>query len=217
MAAFWEYARESPRLRRFSVCFQNKKLSDKQQAAARARYAPALNPDEMLLLGSRHFPTLSFAQVRLLFPAVPTFFASHDRFGLSGLVCGPVAIFADYGPIITKALATDESWYLVSIPWDQTDGELAKMFRSWLKTLRPESQREPRRSGRRGRAATSPVDLLHQLSAYRINRLGRNYDEARRLALPHIYVSKKGWNKAIESAKARIDTIGRVPFFTRPC
>ena len=99
------------------------------------------------------------------------------------------------------------SLHAIVIPWkNYTNDELTKLFAQVISRWRPGHFPEPPKRGRKGLSGT--VDMLHQLSAYRLDANGYNRSEMR-----FHYTSEKGWKKAIATAKKRIEGMMNRPFF----
>ena len=107
-----------------------------------------------------------------------------------------------------------EKTYGLIIPWSHTDAELTKQFREWLRQLRPADCPEPKRAGRSSRSsAVSPIDMLHQLAAFRLEREGFTFLTASELEARKPYLSQKGWKRGVRAARDRIEKMAKVPFF----
>ena len=101
--------------------------------------------------------------------------------------------------------------HAISIDWGYTNEELAAFIRELIPRIRPSGSPEPKKAGRRGRRTGSgAVDMLNQLGAFRLNRAGVDFAGSGRRTL---YVSSKGWAKAVRSAQERINNMTKRPFF----
>jgi hypothetical protein len=218
MAAFWEHARESSELRELAKSFRKvaswKSKAEGQQVLS--HYDEIVRVDELLLLISPLFPQFPFKKLKSD-GWLPRRLLELRQFGIRGLLCSPLADF--FSLIATKAhrhwIEPTETFYGVAIPWSYTDAELAKEFRAMLKYLRPSNRPEPKRAGRAGRSShVSPVDMLHRLAAFRLERLGFTFSDKTIEHRPPYY-SQEGWNKAVKEAKLRIENMAKLPFFRR--
>ncbi len=105
------------------------------------------------------------------------------------------------------------SVYAVKIPWKNcTNDELTDMFEELIRKLRPLNLPERKRAGRGGRVSNPTVtDFLKHLKAYRLNKRGYEYEDARKVF--GLYGSKKGWTTGVRLATDRIAFLEQGRFF----
>ena len=101
--------------------------------------------------------------------------------------------------------------YAVSIDWCKTDAEIIADLSELIPKLRPPWRVEPKMAGRTGRKlGTGAVDMLNQLGAFRSQRAGLSFSEARHVT---IYTTERGWRKAAITADERIRSMMIRPLF----
>jgi hypothetical protein len=101
------------------------------------------------------------------------------------------------------------NWHIVVIPWECSNREIARQFAAKLPEIRPYNRPEPRRPGRRGRSEKAGGrDILNQLTAYRLEKLGVGFIGARKLGFS-VYgsTSAKGWKRAVDQTTERLREI----------
>lgn len=92
--------------------------------------------------------------------------------------------------------------YLLEIPWEKGNPEIATEFRNALPGIRPDYLPDNPHPGRRGRAATATGgDLRSQLSAFRVKQSGGSWTDE------FGHTSQAAWNKAVRAAAGRIKTM----------
>ena len=213
MAVFWEYARESKRLR---SAFESLPGINEPRLQAMLSIADILWPDEAALLANLYFPALSFHEL-LKFNKLDARFHALTQFGTSAIGCLPIEQFVPLASqVVGKAMPPDWTIHGLLIHWDHTDVELSGMFREVLKQLRPKDSPEPVRAGRGGRlSGVSPIDALNQLAALRLDREGSTLSSAAKVVSRIPYMSNKGWKLGIRLARERIQSMDKVPFFEK--
>ena len=106
--------------------------------------------------------------------------------------------------------------YAVAIPPSRTTRELGQMFELEMQALIPPDAPSPTaHPGRRGRCQSgSPLAMLNQLAAFRLERKGFTFSKAREQLVEDCpYVSQKGWKKGVSAARARIENMVSASFF----
>jgi hypothetical protein len=108
------------------------------------------------------------------------------------------------------------SLHAIAIPWtNYTNGELTKLIARVISRWRPSHIPEPPQRGRKGLSGT--VDMVHQLAAYRLSDAGYDFPVGGPLITTDkrepVYTTEVGWNKAILTAKKRIEGMMDRPFF----
>ena len=213
MAVFWEYARESRRLR---SAFESLPGINEPRLQAMLSTADVLGADEAALLVDLYFPALSFHDL-IKFNKLDARFRALTQFGTSAIGCLPIEEFVPLASqIVGKPMPQDRTIHGLLIDWDHTDVELSGMFREVLKQLRPKESPEPVRAGRGGRlSGVSPIDALNQLAALRLDREGFTLSSGAKVISRIPYMSNKGWKLGIRLARERIQSMDKVPFFEK--
>ncbi len=221
MAAFWEYARESDAIRayiRFIVAWR----ANKGQVIGppfTSEYLITLGFDELALLDVPPFPSSPFKQA-FDDKLIPDRLRNNKQFGIGGICSFELessSLFLRVPP--SSNVAPPYVLYGVGIDWSYTDRKLAGWFENQLKRLRPPDSPEPRRPGRHGLSSDlAPIEMLNQLAAFRLNRIGLKASQAKEIfGSIDIYQSgRSGWLKAIKAARYRIDRMTKVRFFEPP-
>lgn len=224
---YYEYARESApvRMKVESVRRQlgRGRLSRFQRDALVIREMETCMPTDVafLLVEMRSFPSKAFA-----LSDVPSGLAegiATSGIGLERIAFVPWDVFFQMQKIWKRVdrpnqvglarvwNSPNQTIHALMIPWNLTDRNLAKEFRDLLKTHRPASTPEPSKPGRKGASlSANPIEMLHQLAAYRFEKMGYSYAEAHHLT---VYTSRRGWGDAVSSARQRISTLATEQLF----
>ena len=229
IAAYYEYARESEELKeiisavRKAGMFRPGFTGDiAPELLQRLSALSSVLPIDQLLVfqDCDGFPEKPFRDVRQNLDILK----HYDSFGVNHVGTIPWRALILLRRTFTSAGLTEleywTSWtserqgrtlHAISIPWKYTNAELTQSFNRLIGKIRPAQFPEPKRAGRKGRSSGSgAIDMLHQLVAFRFNRAGLSLDQARQFT---IYLSKRGWVKAIRAAEERITHMTLRPFF----
>jgi hypothetical protein len=225
--AYYEYARESATLREKVESVREQlrrgRLSRSQRDVLVIRETETWMPMEIafLLVPMRSFPSKAFALSDV--PSDLVEGIASSGIGLERIAFVPWDVFFEMQKLLNiverrKQVELSNVWnsanqtiHALLIPWNSTDRSLAKEFRDLLKEHRPASTPEPRKRGRKGASlSVSPIEMLHQLAAYRFEKMGYSYAKAHHLT---VYTSQRGWRDAITSARQRISTLATEPLF----
>ena len=106
--------------------------------------------------------------------------------------------------------AINPSFYLLTMDWTYSKEEISDA----IEKHRPPEFPNPKRAGRGGRVLGSGViDKFNQLAAYRLNLEGFDVERGGKLLLNPLE-SPEGWEKAVRSAKDRIENITKRSLFS---
>jgi hypothetical protein len=225
IAVFYEYARESEELKQivaasrhagiFRPGNQSGDIPELQQRLGRLH--SVLPIDQLLVLhDSDGFPEKPFRDARDDLEILK----HYDSFGVDSVGRIPWRPLLLLRPFFMNGGFSELQFWTyefggktlnaISIPWKYTNAELTESFGRLISKIRPSTHPAPSRAGRKGRYSGA-ADMLNQLVAFRLHRAGISFDDARPFTL---YMSSRGWVKAIIAAEERIKYMTMRPFFS---